>query len=500
MAAKASPAAAGARQSPSAHALASRTVIDAYFGKDPGMRLVEHNIDSFDDVAGRKLGLIIEAFNPIEINHQYLGADAVATPIPAPASASAPAPALGADGDNAGSLAVAVAETPGAGAGAGAGAAVRPRFKHTLSISLENTTLSKPTIYEKNGSTKVMMPNDARLRNLTYAAPINVDVVATARMYNTETGEQTSETRRIPGVCIGRIPIMVRSRFCMLTQQPSPSRSDECCYDHGGYFIVNGNEKVVISQDRIAENRTYVFSVKASTYSHQAEIRSVQEVGVPKTTALKLTSKANQFGRCIRVSVHHIKHDVPLFIMFRALGVETDHDIVRHIAHGIGADGDGDGDGEGGGGDDGIDDVVARELVASADEAAPVRTQAQALEYLGRYLQLHGQPRALSGSSQHRLAVLPGVLRRELLPHVGTDPHKKALYLGHMARRLLHCLLGLREFDDRDSYINKRLDTPGVLLANLFRQYFAKVRARPRTGGEGGEGCADRLPIAQQSK
>jgi DNA-directed RNA polymerase II subunit RPB2 len=453
------------------YAGASRAVLDSYFGTDPSQRLVNHMLDSANDMMSRKLEQIVCSFNPIDINHEFIGVP-VAVPPPA-ATAGAEASPSGAAASGAAASGAAAAE-----------AASRPRYKYTLSIVIENPTLSKPTIYEKNGTTKVMLPNDARLRNLTYAAPINVDVVATARVYNPETGEYTSESRRITGVCLGRIPIMVRSQYCMLSQQPSPSRSDECRYDHGGYYIVNGNEKVVISQDRIAENRTYVFGLKASTYSHQAEIRSVQEdrFGVPKTTTLKLTSKANQFGRCIRVTVHHIKHDVPLFIMFRALGVESDRDIVRHIAHSGGGSGSGSGSGSGvrpasadDGFDDGFDDVVARELVASADEAAPVRTQAQALEYLGRYLQLHGQPRAMSGSAQHRLAVLPGVLRRELLPHVGVEPHKKALYLGHMARQLVHCYLGLREFDDRDSYVNKRLDTPGVLVANLLRQYYAKV-------------------------
>ena len=93
-------------------------------------------------------------------------------------------------------------------------------------------------------------------------------------------------------------------------------------------------EKVIVSQDRIAENRTYVFlNTKASCYSHVAEIRSVQEArfGVPKTLTLKLSSKANNFGRTIKLCMHHIKHDVPVFVMFRALGVESDRDIVRFI-------------------------------------------------------------------------------------------------------------------------------------------------------------------------
>ena len=133
---------------------------------------------------------------------------------------------------------------------------------------------------------------------------------------------------------------MVRSRYCMLNAAPPAAGPgadgvhDECRYDYGGYFVINGSEKVVISQDRIAENRTYVFiNNKASYYSHVAEIRSVQEArfGVPKTLTLKLASKATAHGRCVKLCMHHIKHDIPVFLMFRALGVESDAEIVRCI-------------------------------------------------------------------------------------------------------------------------------------------------------------------------
>jgi DNA-directed RNA polymerase II subunit RPB2 len=264
-------------------------------------------------------------------------------------------------------------------------------------------------------------------------------------------------------VSLGRIPVMVKSKYCMLSQPAAPVPRDECRYDYGAYFIINGNEKVVISQDRIAENKTYVFvNNKASPYSHLAEIRSVQEsrFGVPKTTSLKMAARANQFGRHIRVNIHHIKHDVPLFIVFRALGVESDKDIVRYIVYDL---------------DTPISQQLVRELTACMDEASSVRNTREAIEYLVRYMHTNGQPREYANNQSHRIAILRQILRKEFLPHVGFDPAKKALYLGYMVSKLLRCCLGLWDFDDRDSYINKRVDTPGVLLANLFRQYYGKV-------------------------
>ncbi len=210
------------------------------------------------------------------------------------------------------------------------------------------------------------------------------------------------------------------------------------------------------SQDRIAENRTYVFiNNKATCYSHVAEIRSVQEArfGVPKTTTLKLSSKANQFGRSIRVSMHHIKHEVPLFVVFRALGVISDRDIAACIVP------------------DTDDVALLKELAGCMDEASGIRTKEAAEAYLLQYMHTAQQHQA---QGPQRLSTLRNVLKKDFLPHVGQEMHKKALYLGHMVNKLLRCYMKLIPLDDRDSYINKRLDTPGVLLANLFRQNYGK--------------------------
>lgn len=123
---------------------------------------------------------------------------------------------------------------------------------------------------------------------------------------------------------------------------------------------------MVISQDRIAENKTYVFlnNKSSNAYSHVAEIRSVQEArfGVPKTTTLLLSAKATQFGRFVRANIHHIKHDIPVFVLFRALGVESDRDIVRHIVPNADTDPTG--------------AMLAQELVGSIDDASQARLAA----------------------------------------------------------------------------------------------------------------------------
>lgn len=385
-------------------------VVDEYFKPNKGYQLVKHQIESFNDFVLRKIDQIIEGFNPIEINHGY-------NP-----------------------------ETE--------------KFKYRLSLVIENPTLMKPIIYEKDGSTKTMTPSDARLRNFTYASAISIDISITAQALN-DNGEYDTETKKIQGVSLGKVPIMVKSNYCILKNKSL--ESNECKFDYGGYFIINGNEKVVISQDRISENKTFVFlNNKISTYSHIAEIRSVQEnrLGVPKITSIKLSAKQNQFGRYIRVNIHHIKTDIPLFILMKAFGLNNDKEIIQYIVYNC---------------DDKVGMLIASQLMACVDEANHVMCQRDAIEYLAKYLNITGYPREYMHNKMNRINLVRGVLEKEVLPHVGRDLRKKALYLGYMVNKLIQCFIGLKEFDDRDSYINKRVDTPGVLLASIFRQYYGKM-------------------------
>lgn len=390
-------------------------ILGAYFSEYKDSHLVKHLTDSYDDFVSKKLEQIIEGFNSIQTYHQYV---------------------------------------PECDA-----------FRHMLSIDMCNPVMMRPTIYEKDGSTKVMTPHDARVRNFSYSSQLYVDLTVTARTLNSDTGEYSSEVKRMAHVPIGRIPVMVHSKYCVLSDPAFAAGASDCRHDYGGYFIINGNEKVVISQDRIAENKIFVFlSNKITAYSHIAEVRSVvdSKFGVPKTTSLKLSSKANQYGRYIKTTIHHVKHDIPLFVLFRALGIESDRAIIEAII-----------------GNDATDVAhmhMVEALVGSADDASGVADcQRDALEYLARYLNANGHPREFMANRQYRLDVLRSVMERDLLPHVGPSFEKKALYLASMVNKLLRCYLGLHPLDDRDSYVNKRVDTPGVLLGNLFRQYYGKL-------------------------
>ena len=391
---------------------ASWKIINSYFSINKGYQLIKHQIDTFNDFILRKLDQIIDGFNSIEINHGYNSE--------------------------------------------------LEKFKYVLIIDIRNPIINKPIIVEKDGSTKIMTPNDARKRNFTYASNLTVDIRITAKTLNEETNEYLEETKEMKNVQLGKIPIMVKSNYCVL-KNTHDKNNNECIYDYGGYFVVNGNEKVILSQDRISENITFVFfSNKVSTYSHFAEIRSVQEnkLGVPKITSIKLSSKSNQFGRYIRANIHHIKTDIPLFILFKALGLSSDKEIIEYIVYDL---------------DQQTSSYLINELSACIEESNTVRCQRDALEYLAKYLNITGYPKEILFNKHHRINIVKTVLEKEFLPHVGKEYKQKALYLGYMVNKLLKCFLKLTDLDDRDSYINKRVDTPGVLMANLFRQYYGKV-------------------------
>jgi len=386
-------------------------VIESYFKEDGGKTLINHQVQSFNDFILNKLEEIIRGFNTIEVYHKF-----------------------NYEYDN---------------------------FEYFVEIDVVNPVITKPLIYEKNGSTKIMTPQEARQRNFSYSSSLFVSF--DIRCHWMENGETVTSNKVIKNICIGKIPIMVGSNYCNLKNSIFQFSNEECKYDNGGYFIVNGNEKVVISHDRIAENKTYVFlDNKLSQYSHVAEIRSVPDnlFGPPKLTSLKLTSKSSQFGYLIKVSIHHIRTEIPLFVLFRALGVESDKDIVQHIVLSI----------------KNTNNVeVMNRLKGSIDEANHIDTRAKALEFLSKHLNVSGYPKEIITNKIKRISIINEILKNDFLPHVGKESCKKSLYLGYMTNKLLQCFLGLSEMDDRDSYLNKRVDTPGIMLANLFRQYYGRV-------------------------
>ncbi|KAH9419431.1 DNA-directed RNA polymerase II subunit RPB2 [Dermatophagoides pteronyssinus] len=335
----------------------------------------------------------------------------------------------------------------------------------TYTIKFEQIYLSKATHWEKDGTPTAMMPNEARLRNLTYSAPLYVDIIKTITRENQEPIQTMHEK-----TYIGKIPIMLRSTYCLLNGLTDRDLAElnECPLDPGGYFIINGSEKVLIAQEKMATNTVYVFSMKDSKYTYKAECRSCIEHSSRPTSTLWVNmlargsqgGKKNTVGQRIIAIIPYIKQEIPIMIVFRALGFVADRDILEHIIYDF-------------------EDPEMMEMVKpSLDEAFVIQEQRIALNFIGTRGARPGVP------FEKRVKYAKEILQKEMLPHVGVGDFcetKKAYYLGYMVHRLLLAALGRRELDDRDHYGNKRLDLAGPLLAYLFRGLFRNLTKEVRS-------------------
>nr|XP_018262430.1 DNA-directed RNA polymerase II subunit RPB2 [Kwoniella dejecticola CBS 10117]OBR84588.1 DNA-directed RNA polymerase II subunit RPB2 [Kwoniella dejecticola CBS 10117] len=340
-------------------------------------------------------------------------------------------------------------------------------------ISFGQIYLARVNHTEMDGRTNVLFPQEARLRNLTYSAPLYVDIKK--RLLTASGVDDPIEADWQPAIgedglpegveedkaSIGKVPVMVRSNFCLLHSLPDDQCHDigECHYDQGGYFIISGSEKVLIAQERMATNHVFVFLKAApSRWTYFAEINSQKEKGgkVAAHSEVRLYQKVQgQNGGVIRVSLPYTKVDIPLVIVFRALGIVPDRDVLNHICFGPN------------------DEPLLEYLQPSIEESFAIQDREAALDFIGRRGQHEKAPRA-----QRQRAAFD-ILHKEFLPHVSTAEgfeSKKAYFLGYMVHRLISAAMGRKELDDRDHFGNKRLDLAGPLMAEMFGHMFSKLR------------------------
>ncbi|KAL7443359.1 hypothetical protein ACHAXH_009174 [Discostella pseudostelligera] len=348
--------------------------------------------------------------------------------------------------------------------------AMNSTTKKVFEIKFGQVYLSKPTTVEKDGTVTNMFPHEARLRNLTYAAPLYVDV--TMKEYRVRMDANISDPNEDMGTPIsteearkeflGYVPIMLRSLFCVLSDKDDAQLSDlgECIYDQGGYFVINGSEKVIIAQERMSNNHVYAFKKKQpSKFSWVIETRSQVENSTRPTSTLYLQmyqkgGKGSIEGNQIRSTLPYIRTDIPVVIIFRALGYVADRDIIEHVVYDL------------------TDGEMMDLFRPSLEEAFVIQKQEVALDFIGR----RGSARDVTKDDRIRYAA--GILQKEVLPHVGTEEHcetKKGFFMGYAVHKLLMCKLGRADEDDRDHFGKKRLDLAGPLLGGLFRVLFRKL-------------------------
>jgi DNA-directed RNA polymerase II subunit RPB2 len=386
-------------------------VIESYFKAGHLQRLVRHQIESYNDFITRQIEATIEMFNPVVVHSdQFFNKEA-------------------------------------------------KQYSLEIMVTFVNVRISRPQIHENNGATKLMFPQEARMRNFTYSACVTADMNI---QYVVRTGPNLESTQHyhntIPQVHLGKIPVMLKSCLCVLTHYAHLDHTvtGECKFDPGGYFIINGSEKTVLGQERTAENQVYCFQSGNSTKAvYQVELKSVPDHKriSPKQVTMYLVKTVG--SQTIVVNIPRIRKAIPLFVLFRAMGVESDLAICRKITL--------------------VDDEeLFEELEGSIADAGDCLTQDAAIDHIVGQAMYTSLKVDKATSALRKREFTTDVLENDIFPHC-RDKDQRIALLGYMAGKLLRCSTGRMKCDDRDSYVNKRVDLTGTLLNNLYRNYFNKM-------------------------
>lgn len=321
----------------------------------------------------------------------------------------------------------------------------------------------KPSTFENNNDIK--FPSDARKNHLNYFATVIADVQQFVEKIDSITGEKTIKNvgdleKETP---VANVPVMVKSKYC--STNIKQELKTECKFDPGGYFIVNGAEKIIMSIEKMVDNKILVFTKKDPSYEtgliYTCQINSKRN---DWSDNLQILTIKNRKDGVLTVSNSSQLIDIPLFILMRALGIESDQNIISYITYDLE--------------DTKMLNLIRPSVTNSIDEFGNlIRTKEEAVEYLITKLKKNKRISQSDESiaKEQKKIYLDKILRQDLLPHLGEDITKKIVFLGLMANRLVNVRLGRLDVDDRDALHNKRVEPPGILLGQLFRQNWKKM-------------------------
>ena len=354
----------------------------------------------------------------------------------------------------------------------------------------------KPIVYDNEQNIHYMYPNEARIRDMNYGMTIHYDIdiefinildeneepdvlieedkeggakkgnINISNFSVSDTAKMMQKTQEsligkniqkrdltLEKIYLGKFPIMVQSDFCILKGLPNTSKFElgECLNDLGGYFIVDGSEKTIVCQEKFGDNMLYLRKneIREDTkYICSAEIKSVSEnVSKPRRNlVIGLVNPTPSYSnKQIVVNLPNVRADIPLFILFRALGIVSDKKIIEYCLLDI----------------EKYEDLVDL-FEPSVHDANFVYNQNDALFYIGTLTK--------GKTIHHALEVLSDYF----LPHVGeTNFNEKAFFLGHMVHEMLKVYKDIQLPTDRDHLKYKRIELVGTLMYDLFRDYFS---------------------------
>jgi DNA-directed RNA polymerase II subunit RPB2 len=393
-------------------------LIESYFRNQHLKQLIRHQLESYNYFVNTQIENTIEMFNPVHIcsDHDY----------------------------------------------------IKELNIHRLEIDItfENFNIHRPQVYENNGATKIMFPQEARLRNFTYAGSMTVDLNIKYTVRNGENYKNVLNYQKIlKNIHIGKLPIMLRCDICVLNQYKhlNTNQTGECKMDPGGYFIINGSEKTCLGQERAAENQIYCFNVSKNNtkWKWSAEMKCIPDWKCisPKQINIMISSKNNGFGNAIYLQIPRLKNPIPLFIIFRAFNVISDKDICDKIILNI---------------EDKKFKRILYGLQGSIVDANNCLTYDDAIRYITSNVIYTPMNVDKETGYKRKNDFAFEVINNDIFPHCKSN-EQKIYMLGYMTNRLLQTSFGWIEQSDRDSYLNKRIDLTGSLINNLLRNYLNKV-------------------------
>jgi len=294
-------------------------------------------------------------------------------------------------------------------------------------IKLGRFTLGPPSVKEADGSQRQIYPLEARLRNLTYAAPMYVEMTPILNGIESETIL----------VNFGDLPVMIKSKICPLSTMPPKEliENGESPDDTGGYFIINGTERVLVLVEEIVPNRAIVEKSNIANVTETARIHSERDGYIQKHV---IERKADGI---VRINFANI-NGLPIVILLKALGLESDKDIISAIS---------------------LDTEIQEEFYPNLFEC--VSTSAKdAIDEIGNHIKIP--------QKEYRRERVTVLIDKYLLPHLGqekTDRLDKAIFLAKAVNKIVQFHLNKIPEDDLDHYSNKRLRLSGDLLEILFR-------------------------------
>ena len=415
-----------------------------------------------------------------------------------------------------------------------------------------NVFIGKPVINE-DGKQKNLFPNEARLKNLTYSVPIFTSIyiqyiekpslseskeyIVDGKKFVKKENWYNFKDSEIPVINIGKMPVMLHTNACSLRNMTKETlyQMGECPYDQGGYFIIDGKEKVIVAQEFQAPNRLIVSKHNHDIIDHSCSIRSESENTFEPARTTKIVMrkgapnyKDSSISEYLKNNVTHrnkylnlevslgslkntnefeiknkdkhfvvyiptFKREIPLVVLFRALGVISDKNILEHIVYDVSQK---------------QSMAICKMLKPSLNSYRKIHSKSQAFEYIRKVCikpiyeidelftkqdekNLNSSIEAVANKARNKkLRYLEKLALKEhyentyiidafnrcFLPHVGEDANKKAFYLGYMVNQLVSTSLGMKKPTDRDSYFNKRVHISGLLIAALFRDLYFRFK------------------------